>query len=105
MTLQEKHIHFLDMLAREANNENTTQLKIDSNPTSDIIQNDNINENTETAEPQETEELLAKGAISKSLYWKYFRSGTSVFTIIILLCLSIMGQIGSSGSDYWVGYW
>jgi len=89
----------------EANEDTKESSKSDANPTSDAIQNGNVNDEEEETEPQETEELLAKGSVSKSLYWKYFRSGASIIMIISFLLCMILGQIGSSGCDYWVGYW
>ncbi|EGI62548.1 Multidrug resistance-associated protein 4 [Acromyrmex echinatior] len=106
--LQEKHTIFLEILMRaeEVNEKMKESLKIDANPMSDIIPNGNVNdEDMEKAEPQETEELLAKGSLSKSIYWKYFRSGASIIMIVFFLFCMILGQIGSNGCDYWVGYW
>lgn len=70
-----------------------------------MIPNGNVDEDADEEEPQETEELLAKGSMSKIIYWKYLRSGSPIIVIIIFLFFTIMGQIGSSGCDYWVGYW
>lgn len=56
-------------------------------------------------DPQETEELLAKGGYNSSLYWKYFRAGGSKFMIILVVVSLIVGQLASSGTDYWVAYW
>jgi len=108
MVLQEKRAIFLETLMRneEAYEKTKELLKTDASPTSDIIQSDNINdEDTEETEPQETEELLVKGNLSKSLYWKYLRNGGSIIMIISFLFCIILGQIGSNGCDYWVGYW
>jgi hypothetical protein len=107
MALQEKQTTFLEILMKnEETNEKMEPLQINTKFTPDIIQNNKVNdEDTEEAEPQETEELLAKGNLSKSLYWKYFRSGGSIIMIINVLFCTILGQIGSNGSDYWVSYW
>lgn len=104
--LQEKRATFLEVLMRneEINEQTKESLKTDADPAAAVIQNDN-DEDTEEAEPQETEELLAKGNLSKSLYWKYFRSGGSIIMIMSCLFCLILGQIGSNGCDYWVGYW
>ncbi|XP_012537913.1 multidrug resistance-associated protein 4 isoform X2 [Monomorium pharaonis] len=105
--LQEKCAVFLEILMKDEKvNEKTREpSKINISPTL-IIQSDEINdEDAEEIEPQETEELLAKGNLSKSLYWKYFRSGGSFIMIISVLFYTILGQIGTNGSDYWVGYW
>ncbi|XP_070149239.1 ATP-binding cassette sub-family C member 4 [Polyergus mexicanus] len=108
MTLQEKKASFLETLSRneEVNEETKESLKIDTNLTSEITQNNNVNnEEVDEVEPKEIEELLAKGSLSKSLYWKYIRSGASIIMIVIFLFCMILGQIGSSGCDYWLGYW
>lgn len=99
-------MNFLETLARDEE-ANEDAKESDTNPVflqSDAIHNGNVKDEEE-AEPQETEELLAKGSVSKSLYWKYFRSGASIITMISFLFCMILGQIGSSGCDYWVGYW
>ncbi|KYQ47297.1 Multidrug resistance-associated protein 4 [Trachymyrmex zeteki] len=106
--LQEKHATFLEILMRteEVNEKMKEPLKINANSMSDVTQNGNVNnEDTEKAEPQETEELLAKGSLSKFIYWKYLRSGASIIMIVCFLFCTILGQIGSNGCDYWVGYW
>ncbi|XP_063985040.1 ATP-binding cassette sub-family C member 4-like [Diachasmimorpha longicaudata] len=56
-------------------------------------------------EPEESEELMGKGKISKSLFLKYFKSSDSYFLFLMYPILLILGQLGSSGSDYWVAYW
>ncbi|XP_025264055.1 multidrug resistance-associated protein 4 [Camponotus floridanus] len=105
-TLQEENANFLEILSRneEINEERRESLKIDTNLTPEITQNAN-NDEVDEIEPEEIEELLAKGSLSKSLYWKYIRSGASIIMIVIFLFCMILGQIGSSGCDYWVGYW
>ncbi|XP_025162191.1 multidrug resistance-associated protein 4 isoform X2 [Harpegnathos saltator] len=105
--LQENHVKFLETLRREETKEDTETSKIDLlDITPDVIPNSNVNEDAEEdKEPQEVEELLAKGSISKALYWKYLRSGGSITVIITFLIFMVLGQIGSSGCDYWVGYW
>lgn len=107
--LQEKRVTFLKILQNdeEANEKKPEEsLKIDTNSTLDIkIKNDNINEDTEEVEPQETEEFLVKGNLSKSLYWKYLRSGGSILMIASFLFCIVLAQIGNNGCDYWVGYW
>jgi hypothetical protein len=88
---------------KESNEDLSESLKIDTNLTLDL---NRINdEDMEEDEPKETEELLAKGSVSWSLYWRYLRSGGSIFMIVTFLFCMILGQIGSSGCDYWVGYW
>lgn len=103
--LQQKQANFLATLAREEITENTEKVKVDSDIVSDVASSGNVDEVEDEEEPEETEELLAKGSMSNLIYWKYIRSGGSIFTIIIFLLFLIVGQIGSSGCDYWVGYW
>lgn len=62
-------------------------------------------EEDEDDEPTETEELMAKGSVKSSLYWKYFRTGGSYFMLFLLVLFFALAQISSSGCDYWVGYW
>ncbi|XP_011647242.1 multidrug resistance-associated protein 4-like isoform X2 [Pogonomyrmex barbatus] len=105
--LQEKRINFLEILSKdEETKEKRKESLTDINPALDVTQNHNVNdEDTEEIEPQETEELLVKGNLSKSLYWQYFRSGSTIIMIASFLFCLILGQIGSNGCDYWVGYW
>ncbi|XP_015127765.1 multidrug resistance-associated protein 4 [Diachasma alloeum] len=62
-------------------------------------------EEKEEVEPKETEELMGKGKISKSLFWNYFKSSGSYFLLFMFFVFLLLGQLGSSGSDYWVAYW
>ncbi|XP_033327648.2 ATP-binding cassette sub-family C member 4 isoform X2 [Megalopta genalis] len=104
--LQAKNLDFLSMLSSEEQEVNTENVKIDENHTPDISVNplDNSKDDDES-EPQETEELMGKGGISKLLYWKYFRAGGSILMILGFMLSLILGQLGSSGSDYFVAYW
>lgn len=63
----------------------------------------NQDENQE--EPKETQELVAKGNIKNSLYWKYFRANGSRILLILLVLLYVITQLIISGSDYWLSYW
>lgn len=102
--LQEKRTDFLEFLARgEEANEDPSESKTEANPMLDFNQSNEGD--AEEDEPKETEELLTKGNLPKSLYWKYLRSGSSIFMILSFLFCMILGQLGSSGCDYWVGYW
>lgn len=93
------------MLSIEENKENSESLEIDESTTFDTSINYNNNKDDEETEPKETEELMAKGNVSKSLYWKYFRAGGSILMILTFIWSLVLGQIGSSGCDYWVAYW
>ncbi|XP_031366804.1 multidrug resistance-associated protein 4-like isoform X3 [Apis dorsata] len=103
--LQSKRIDFLRMLSTEENKENSESMEIDESTTFDTSINYNNSKDDEETEPKETEELMAKGNVSKSLYWKYFRAGGSILMILTFIWSLVLGQIGSSGCDYWVAYW
>ncbi|XP_071865797.1 ATP-binding cassette sub-family C member 4 isoform X2 [Bombus fervidus] len=103
--IQSKRTDFLHMLSTEENKGDSEVMEINDNTNPDLsINYDNGKDDDET-EPKETEELMAKGNVSKSLYWKYFRAGGSLLMILIFVWSLIFGQIGSSGCDYWVAYW
>lgn len=110
-TLQEKQVNFLAILAKNEETKETNESpKKDTSPTNGTsfnLASDTANDSSdeEEAEPEETEEFLAKGSVSKSLYWKYIRSGASIIMIVIVLLFLVLGQIGSSGCDYWISYW
>jgi ATP-binding cassette subfamily C (CFTR/MRP) protein 4 len=55
--------------------------------------------------PKETEELLIKGKVSKSLFFKYFLIGTTYFKFYILVLLFILTQLTVSTFDYWLAFW
>lgn len=93
------------MLSTEENKENSESMEIDESTTFDTSINYNNSKDDEETEPKETEELMAKGNVSKSLYWKYFRAGGSILMILTFIWSLVLGQIGSSGCDYWVAYW
>ncbi|CAK9794749.1 ATP-binding cassette sub-family C member 4 [Anthophora plagiata] len=103
--LQSKHSDFLSILSTEENKGDAEIVEVDENSTPDISINSGNCKDDDEAEPEETEELMAKGNISKSLYWKYFRAGGSMLMILIFIWSLIFGQLGSSGCDYWVAYW
>ncbi|XP_014237759.1 multidrug resistance-associated protein 4-like isoform X1 [Trichogramma pretiosum] len=69
------------------------------------VKQPNSNAENDEAEPEETEELVAKGQLAKSLYLKYFRAGGSFFSLFLLVVCFVLAQVFSSGCDYWVGYW
>lgn len=56
-------------------------------------------------EPKETEELVEKGNIKNSLYWKYFQANGSYFLLIFIAILSVITQIVTSGGDRWLAIW
>ena len=52
----------------------------------------------------ESAELVAKGKLNKFLLWKYFKSGGSPWTLIIVLMSFVFTQFAFSSTDYWVAY-
>ena len=80
------------------------ELDLTTNAQETLVSELKVEEDDEN-EPKETEELMAKGNVARSLYWKYFRAGGSYCMLFMLLVLFIVGQVVSSGCDYWVGYW
>lgn len=103
--LQAKRIDFLHALSVEESKGDSEVVEVIGNNVLDVSLASGIDRDDEEAEPEETEELMAKGNLSKSLYWKYFRAGGSVIMIFCFLFTLMVGQIGSSGCDYWVAYW
>lgn len=91
----------------ESEEVNEKNLIIDNeiNPNTEIPYLPSTDEEEEFEEPQETEELMAKGGVSKSLYWRFFRAGGSIIMLLVFLAFAVLGQLGSSGSDYWLAYW
>ncbi|XP_022899785.2 ATP-binding cassette sub-family C member 4-like isoform X1 [Onthophagus taurus] len=63
-------------------------------------QDENDNE-----EPQETQELVEKGAISSSLYKKYFKAGAPVIALIFFAILVIISQAFVNAGDLWLTHW
>lgn len=51
------------------------------------------------------EEEKATGDISNEVYWKYFRAGGSVCSLIFLAVIFITGQVVNSGANSWLSYW
>ncbi|XP_014208061.1 multidrug resistance-associated protein 4-like [Copidosoma floridanum] len=56
-------------------------------------------------EPREVQELVAKGNVSTSLYWKYFKANGSHCLLLVFLISYVIAQVICSGSDYWIAYW
>lgn len=56
-------------------------------------------------EPEETDELLEKGALKTSTYIEYFNSGAAYITLIFLIFLFIIAQVTCNCADMWVTYW
>jgi hypothetical protein len=62
-------------------------------------------DDNEAEEADENAELIAKGKLKASVYLKYFLSGASPFILFLLVLILIIGQMASSGADFWVTYW
>ncbi|KAK5645932.1 hypothetical protein RI129_004396 [Pyrocoelia pectoralis] len=56
-------------------------------------------------EPQETQELIEKGAISSSLYMSYMREGGPIVLLLFFLFLLIIAQVASNAADIWLTSW
>lgn len=48
---------------------------------------------------------MEKGAISSSLYKRYFTAGAPIVALILLIILIIIAQMFSNAADLWVTYW
>lgn len=48
---------------------------------------------------------MEKGAVSSSLYKKYFNAGAPIIALILLALLFIIAQMSSNAADLWVTYW
>jgi hypothetical protein len=57
------------------------------------------------AEPQETQELMEKGAIPTSTYWEYYRAGGSIALFLFVLILLLVAQASCNAGDLWLTYW
>ncbi|XP_025836971.1 probable multidrug resistance-associated protein lethal(2)03659 [Agrilus planipennis] len=56
-------------------------------------------------DPQETQELIEKGGISKKLYWKYISAGSNICMLLLLVFLTMSAQIFSNAGDFWLTHW
>lgn len=70
-----------------------------------LIVPDSDDDYDDQEEPKETKELVAKGSIKKSLYWKYLKANRSIFLLLFTVFLCVIAQLACSGSDYWIAYW
>ncbi|XP_049854965.1 ATP-binding cassette sub-family C member 4-like [Schistocerca gregaria] len=106
LTLSKKN--FANMLAnnqeetKEAIKSSREELRQQLSITSTFSKGD---EDDEVEEPTETAEMLEKGKLSNTLYKDYFTAGSSWLLLCWLVVVLLLGQIASSGADYWVTYW
>ncbi|KAJ3272398.1 hypothetical protein HDV01_005581 [Terramyces sp. JEL0728] len=52
-----------------------------------------------------TAETSASGSVSLSVYYKYFRSGSGLFTVIMFFICMFLGQIFFICTDFWLSNW
>ncbi|XP_034944749.1 multidrug resistance-associated protein 4-like [Chelonus insularis] len=45
------------------------------------------------------------GRLSIQVYYRYFRAGGSIFSLICFGIIYLMSQAATSGADYWLSYW
>nr|CAD7200060.1 unnamed protein product [Timema douglasi] len=69
------------------------------------LSNQSLEEPEETEEPTETQELMSKGSLKSTVYMNYFKSGGGIYTLLFLVVVLVLGQMASSGADYWVTFW
>ncbi|KAK0158233.1 hypothetical protein PV328_009265 [Microctonus aethiopoides] len=100
----EEHLNLLASSATEEKTENNQIKDSELKPVPEVIMSSNY-VNDDEDQPQETEELIVKGGVSKSLYWRYFRAGASVTGLFFFLFITVLAQLGSSGTDWWLAYW
>lgn len=56
-------------------------------------------------DPEETDELIAKGSISNSTYWEYWSSGSGIMFSVLTLIMFILSQMITNASDIWLKNW
>jgi ATP-binding cassette subfamily C (CFTR/MRP) protein 4 len=73
--------------------------------TSIVSQTSTVPDEDDEAEPQETQELMEKGAIPTSTYWEYYRAGGSIALFLFVLILLLVAQASCNAGDLWLTYW
>lgn len=56
-------------------------------------------------DPEEEKETMSVGSVKLGVYKRYFSSIDSVPTIIFMIVLFVLGQIATSGLDFFVAKW
>ncbi|OXU18927.1 hypothetical protein TSAR_000783 [Trichomalopsis sarcophagae] len=115
-----RDLQFLNVCTEEEEEEerNNEELNENSRETIENINNVHNNKNQDNIipkdakdddnaekEPQETEELIAKGKMQTSIFTRYFHSGNSYFFLVLIILLFVLAQTIRSGSDYFLAYW
>ncbi|XP_011642194.1 probable multidrug resistance-associated protein lethal(2)03659 [Pogonomyrmex barbatus] len=55
--------------------------------------------------PVETQETMAKGRISRGMFFAYFKASKKPVMIALMMLIFLANQMVSSGSDYFVAFW
>ncbi|KAB0798127.1 hypothetical protein PPYR_09120 [Photinus pyralis] len=69
-----------------------------------IVSQESIQHDDET-DPQETQELVEKGALSSSVYLAYIRAGGPIVLLGFFVIMFILAHIVYMGCDIWLRYW
>ncbi|KAB0798124.1 hypothetical protein PPYR_09117 [Photinus pyralis] len=69
------------------------------------LRRENNADKDEEDEPQETQELVEKGAISSSLYLEYVRAGGPIVLLLFCLFMLIISQVANNSTDIWLSKW
>lgn len=55
--------------------------------------------------PKLNEEISATGRVNLGLYVKYFKSGSNICTLTLLIFGNIATQVLYAGADWWLSFW
>ncbi|KAL5033223.1 hypothetical protein BDV3_000232 [Batrachochytrium dendrobatidis] len=50
-------------------------------------------------------EEVAKGTVSSEVYFKYFKSGSNMFTMVLMIIAMVLGQVTIQLADWWLSNW
>nr|XP_046485764.1 ATP-binding cassette subfamily C member 4-like isoform X3 [Neodiprion pinetum] len=69
--------------------------------------NDQLAEEFKTVENSRDipEEEVTTGNMSSQVYWSYFLAGGNICSLIFIATIFVIGQVATTGIDYWVSYW
>ncbi|XP_012278420.1 probable multidrug resistance-associated protein lethal(2)03659 isoform X2 [Orussus abietinus] len=65
----------------------------------------NVEEDSLSVGASSAGEEMAKGRMSNKIYAQYFKAGGSTLSVVLIIGIFVLGQVASSGSDYWVSCW
>ncbi|KAF5273657.1 hypothetical protein FQR65_LT04657 [Abscondita terminalis] len=74
-------------------------------PLLSVISRDSTIDEEDEQEPEETQELMEKGAISSSLYLAYMRAGGPLLVVLFFFFILILAQCFCNACDLWVTSW